>query len=115
VAFGRATGRFGADAFTLQEDGRLRYPAGANLWLSEVRQENAFTRAVLSISPTRPIVSAVLFGSSAWRQEPEEIGHDESVLYAVSCLHLRLLSTSRSCSQQYGEGMWQADPFVAPG
>jgi hypothetical protein len=45
AAFGRATGRFGADAFTLQEDGKLRCPAGANLWLSEVRQENAFTRA----------------------------------------------------------------------
>jgi hypothetical protein len=45
AAFGRATGRFGADAFVLQENGRLRCPAGASLWLSEVRQENAFTRA----------------------------------------------------------------------
>ena len=45
AAFGRATGRFGADAFILQEDGKLRCPAGASLWLSEVRQENAFTRA----------------------------------------------------------------------
>ena len=42
---GRAAGRFTADAFTLQEDGKLRCPAGASLWLSEVRQENAFTRA----------------------------------------------------------------------
>jgi hypothetical protein len=32
ASFGRATGRFGADAFTLQEDGKLRCPAGANLW-----------------------------------------------------------------------------------
>ena len=45
AAFGRATGRFGADAFVLQEDGTLRCPAGTHLWLSEVRQENAFTRA----------------------------------------------------------------------
>ena len=37
AAFGRATGRFGADAFILQEDGKLRCPAGASLWLSEVR------------------------------------------------------------------------------
>ncbi len=37
AAFGRATGRFGADAFTLQVDGKLRCPAGASLWLSEVR------------------------------------------------------------------------------
>jgi hypothetical protein len=28
-----------------REDGKLRCPAGASLWLSEVRQENAFTRA----------------------------------------------------------------------
>ncbi len=42
---GRARGRFGAEAFVLQENGRLRCPAGASLWLSEVRQENAFTRA----------------------------------------------------------------------
>ncbi len=42
---GRAVGRFTADAFTLQDNGMLRCPAGANLWLSEVRQENAFTRA----------------------------------------------------------------------
>jgi len=45
AAFGRATGRLGAEAFTLQENGRLRCPAGASLWLSEVRQEHAFTRA----------------------------------------------------------------------
>jgi hypothetical protein len=38
---GRAIGRFTADAFTLQENGTLRCPAGASLWLSEVRQENA--------------------------------------------------------------------------
>src|SRR5215470_7215386 len=40
AAFGRATGRFGAEDFVLQEDGKLRCPAGASLWLSEVRQEN---------------------------------------------------------------------------
>ncbi len=45
AAFGRATGRFGAEAFVEHSDGRLRCPAGASLWLSEVRQENAFTRA----------------------------------------------------------------------
>jgi hypothetical protein len=44
AAFGAATGRFGADAFVLQEDGKLRCPAGSSLWLSEVRQENAFTQ-----------------------------------------------------------------------
>jgi len=37
TAFGRATGRFGAEDFVLQEDGKLRCPAGVSLWLSEVR------------------------------------------------------------------------------
>ncbi len=37
AAFGRATGRLGADAFVLQANGTLRCPAGASLWLSEVR------------------------------------------------------------------------------
>src|SRR5215469_2138629 len=51
--FGGATGRFGAEAFSLQENGMLRCPAGASLWLSEVRQENAFTqRAVYVASQT---------------------------------------------------------------
>ncbi|GHO48801.1 hypothetical protein [Ktedonospora formicarum] len=50
AAFGRATGRFGADAFTLQEDGKLRCPAGAKLWLSEVRQENAFTQRAVYLA-----------------------------------------------------------------
>jgi hypothetical protein len=30
--------------YRCREDGKLRCPAGASLWLSEVRQENAFTR-----------------------------------------------------------------------
>jgi hypothetical protein len=52
-AFGAATGRFGAEAFSLQENGMLRCPAGASLWLSEVRQEMAFTqRAVYVASQT---------------------------------------------------------------
>jgi len=50
AAFGRATGRFGADAFVLQENGKLRCPAGASLWLSEVRQENAFTQRAVYLA-----------------------------------------------------------------
>src|SRR5437667_7993667 len=46
----RATGRFGAEDFVLQEDGKLRCPAGANLWLSEVRQENAFTQRAVYLA-----------------------------------------------------------------
>jgi hypothetical protein len=47
AAFGAATGRLGAEAFVLQENGTLRCPAGSSLWLSEVRQENAFTQRAI--------------------------------------------------------------------
>src|SRR5262249_42634272 len=47
---GRATGRFGATAFVLQENGTLRCPAGASLWLSEVRQETPFTQRAVSLA-----------------------------------------------------------------
>jgi hypothetical protein len=50
ASFGRATGRFGAADFVLQEDGKLRCPAGASLWLSEVRQENAFTQRAVYLA-----------------------------------------------------------------
>lgn len=50
TAFGRATGRFGSDTFARQEDGTLRCPAGASLWLSEVRQENAFTQRAVYVA-----------------------------------------------------------------
>src|SRR5438874_12533074 len=42
---GRARGQIGSSAFVFQEYGRLRWEVRASLWLSEVRQENAFTRA----------------------------------------------------------------------
>jgi hypothetical protein len=51
-----------------RENGRLRWEAGASLWLSEVRQENAFTRALLSAWPSRPTLSTVACGSSAWQK-----------------------------------------------
>ena len=50
---GRATGRFGAAAFEAQENGTLRCPAGASLWLSEVRQETPFTQRAIYLA--RPV------------------------------------------------------------
>jgi hypothetical protein len=47
---GRAAGHFTTEAFTLQEDGKLRCPAGASLWLSEVRQENAFAQRAVYLA-----------------------------------------------------------------
>jgi hypothetical protein len=40
--------------------------AKITLWLSEVRQENAFTGALLRISASEPTASLVLSKSSVW-------------------------------------------------
>ncbi len=48
---GRGRGRMAGDAFTLQEDGTLQCPAGALLWLSELRQENSFTQRAVYMAP----------------------------------------------------------------
>jgi hypothetical protein len=47
---GRARGQIPGEAFVWQEDGKLRCPAGANLWLSEVRQENEFTQRAVYLA-----------------------------------------------------------------
>jgi hypothetical protein len=115
AAFGRATGRFGAEDFTLQENGRLRCPAGASLWLSEVRQENAFTRACRL--PGLPDRLSALFpaGAVPGERRPKEIGRVGSVRSAVSCLPLPLLSESPSCSDRCAGSMWPVERFAVPG
>ncbi len=47
---GRGRGRLEAGAFTLQDNGTLRCPAGAILWLSQRRQENAFTQRAVYLA-----------------------------------------------------------------
>jgi len=47
---GRGRGRMGGNAFTWQDDGTLRCPAGATLWFSELRQENAFTQRAVYVA-----------------------------------------------------------------
>ena len=47
---GRARGQIPGEAFVWQEDGKLRCPAGASFWLSEVRQENAFTQRAVYLA-----------------------------------------------------------------
>ncbi len=115
ASFGRATGRFGAEAFTLQENGRLRCPAGASLWLSEVRQENAFTRA--GCLPGLPDRLSAVFpaGAVPGERRPKEIGRAASVLSAVSCLHLPLLRESPSCSERCAGSLWPVARFAVPG
>src|SRR5262249_24505354 len=52
-AWGRATGRLGAEAFTLRADGQLQCPVGALLWPTETRQETAETqRRIFGASAT---------------------------------------------------------------
>jgi hypothetical protein len=41
----------GAEVFTFQDHGMLRCPAGAQLWLSELRQEHAFTQRAIYVAP----------------------------------------------------------------
>jgi hypothetical protein len=43
-------GRLGAEAFSLQDDGMLLCPQGVRLWLSEIRQENAFTERPIYVA-----------------------------------------------------------------
>ncbi len=61
-------GVLGRRTRVVQEDGKLRCPAGASRWLSEVRQENACTEARPSPWPTRRIVSRVFYGNGAWQK-----------------------------------------------
>jgi hypothetical protein len=57
----------------LQEDGKLRCPAGASLWLSEVRQENAFTKAGRLPGLSDGLSDLFEAQSSVWHQEPKGI------------------------------------------
>jgi hypothetical protein len=43
-------GRLGAEAFVLQDNGMLRCPQGVELWLSETRQEHAFTQRLIFVA-----------------------------------------------------------------
>jgi hypothetical protein len=71
--------------------------------------------ARLSTSLTRRIVCPVLCESSVSPREPQAIALVASVLCAVSCPRLPLLSASRSCSGPCTGWMWQDAPFAAPG
>jgi hypothetical protein len=51
LAWARArSGRLGAEAFVLQDDGMLRCPQGVALWQSETRQETAFTQRLIFVA-----------------------------------------------------------------
>jgi hypothetical protein len=117
AAFGRATGRFGAEDFVLQEDGKLRCPAGASLNFGRSASRECLYESWPSTWPTRRIVNPVLCESSVWHQEPRGIEPVALVRSVVSCLHphLCLLSASRSCSDRSGGWMWLSEHFAAPG
>ncbi len=101
----------------LQEDGKLRCPAGASLWLSEVRQENAFTKAG-RLPGLSDGLSALFFARAvSGERRPKGIEPVALVRSVVSCLHPHpyLLSASRSCSDRSGGWMWLGEHFAAPG
>lgn len=49
-AKGGGRGQIGGSAFLMQDDGTPRCPAGATLWFSELRQENAFTQRAVFLA-----------------------------------------------------------------
>jgi len=57
---GRARGRFAASTFTLQEDGTLRCPAGASLWLQEQRQETPYAQRLVFCAPLEECQTCLL-------------------------------------------------------
>ncbi len=115
AAFGRATGLICAEDFVLQEDGKLRCPAGASLWLSEVRQENEFTEA--GRVPRLPDRLSALCSAGAvpGKRRQKAIGRVASALSAVFCLRLPRFRTSPSCLDRCGGSMWPDEHFAAPG
>jgi hypothetical protein len=57
---GRARGRFAASTLTLQEDGTLRCPAGASLWLQEQRQETPYAQRLVFCAPLEACQTCLL-------------------------------------------------------
>jgi hypothetical protein len=60
-------GRLGAEAFPLQENGTLRCPHGVELWLSETRQETAFTQRLIFVAKDADCAPCPLRGACLGR------------------------------------------------
>jgi hypothetical protein len=65
---GRTRGQIASDAFTFQEDGKLRCPAGASLNFGRGASRECLHESELSTWPTRPTASPVLCENSVWRK-----------------------------------------------
>jgi len=76
-------GGFGADAFTLQENGMLQCPAGKLLWLSEVRQEKAFSQRAVYVALQEDCLCCPLRGQCLARKAK---GNRARRVSAVRCL-----------------------------
>jgi len=113
--FGAATGRFGAEVFTLQENGMLLCPARANLWLSEVRQENAFTQRAVYVASQTDCPYCELRGQCLGRGAKGNRALPPSVQFAVSCPILRLWSDILIFLEPSGGWMLQVEHFAARG
>ncbi len=113
--FGDATGRFGAEIFSLQENGMLRCPAGASLWLSEVRQENAFTQRAVYVASQTDCPHCELRGQCLGRGAKGNRALPPSVPSAASCPNLRLWSTILIFLEPSDGWMWQVEHFAAHG
>jgi hypothetical protein len=112
---GRARGQIPSEAFVMQEDGKLRCPAGPSLWLSEVRQENAFTQRAVYLAYQTDCQRCAL------REQCLAPGAKGNRARRVSAVR-RLLSSPSSVEQKpvvVGSmrlsWMWQVERFAVPG
>ena len=100
AAFGRATGRFGAEDARLTRERETALPSRGKPLVERSARVKMPSHNAPSPWPTRPIVSGVPCGKSVWRKAPKQIMPAGSVPFVVSYLHLpRWLSKSQSCSE----------------
>ncbi len=90
---------------------------GASLWLSEVRQENAFTQRAVYLAYQTDCQCCSLREQCLAKGAKDNRALPPSVRSVASCPHLPRLSVSKnlSFSDQYDGWMWQAKRFAAPG
>jgi hypothetical protein len=114
AALGAATGRLGAEAFVLQENGTLRCPAGSSLWLSEIRQENAFTQRAVYLGFRTDWELCALkeqcLGLLAQGTRARRVSAVRRLLPP-----LPRFRESLSHSDRYDGWMWQVERFAASG
>ncbi len=108
-------GTFGSRGLCVARKREAALPSGGQPLVERSASRECLHESWPSTWPTRPIVSAVRCGSSAWHQGPKETGRVAEVGSAVSCLHLPRFRESPSCSDRCAGSMWPVERFAVPG